>query len=338
MNEFIQNFQPTSELLSRFLPEMLLAAVAMLVLALDVILPKDRMKIGTTVASVGLLSAAYLLTFVVPGESPLMRILGIFAAFFPICAFLAVHLAETVGERTEFQRPITNHLFLIATAAAMALMKVENLVAFFVLLETVTISLYALVGSYRKSAFSLEAGVKYLIAGGVSGGLMLFGIVLLYGAVSLAGVPGNPLDYTSVATFFAMTHGTPLGLVGAGMVLAGVMFKLGIFPMQFWIPDVYQGAPLHVTFFLGTLSKSVGFFLMVIFLAFVFSPAFSQLFPILVALTLVSIVYANVAALGQQKVKRLLGLSGVSHAGYLMLGLLAALLSLIHISEPTRPY
>lgn len=333
MNEFIELWQPTGALVKAFLPEIVLAGAALLVLALDVWLPKDRAKVGVATTCLALLVAG-IIPFVVSADS--CQNYGIFGGiangmltgpFFLVCAFLTVLLGKTVRERTEFSAPITNHLILVSTAAAIALTKASNFVAFFVLLETLTVSLYALVGSYRTSVASLEAGVKYLIAGGVSGGLMLFGIVLLYGATALSGVAtGTGMDvlgYEAVSSALVVNPANPIMLVGAAMVLGGVMFKFGVFPMQFWIPDTYQGAPLHVTFFLATLSKAVGFFMTFWFLAGIFAPAFGGLFPILLAVTLISMVYANLAALGQRKVKRLLGLSGVSHASYMMLGILA---------------
>lgn len=334
MKEFIEIWQPTSALVSAFLPEIALSAFALIVLVLDVCFPKDRARISTSATSCGLLVAMALTIFsplpAAQGERSIFMFadyLNVPSVFFIVCAFLTVLVGKVVRERTEFSAPITNHLILIATAAALASSKTTNFVAFFVLLETLTITLYALVGSYRTNVFSLEAGVKYLIAGGVSGGLMLFGIVLLYGATALAcGSAGAGMDwlgYEAVHRMLALNPTDPIALVGAGMVLAGVMFKFGIFPMQFWIPDTYQGAPAHVTFFLATLSKGVGFMMMIYFLA-VFNGIFNALFPILLVLTLISMVYANLAALGQQKVKRLLGLSGVSHAAYMMLGILAA--------------
>lgn len=341
MNEFITLWKPTNTLVCEFLPEIVLAAFALLVLALDAWLPKDRRNVGVAATLCGLLVAGALFVSQAmcgnacsAGCGEESRDIFAFAEasiitgpFFLVCAFFTVLIGKVVRERAEFSAPITNHLILVATAAAMALTKASNFVAFFVLLETLTVSLYALVGSYRTSVASLEAGVKYLIAGGVSGGLMLFGIVLLYGATALtdvgAGAGMDWLGYEAVSRMLAAAPTNPIALVGAGMVLAGVMFKFGIFPMQFWIPDTYQGAPLHVTFFLATVSKAVGFFMTMVLLLLVFGPIFSALFPILLVLTLISMVYANLAALGQRKVKRLLGLSGVSHASYMMLGILA---------------
>ena len=337
--EFYKAWQPGAETLRACLPEILLAALALLALVFDVACKSCCAKR----ASAAFVRAALIALFVAvlggafpPAEfeSPNSLFLGagvgVFATpLFIACAFFAINLSCIVRSRenaSEISAPSTTHLILLSTAAASLLLKATNFVAFFVLLETLTVCLYALVGSNRGNGHSLEAGVKYLIAGGVSGGLMLFGIVLLYGGAALSGLPsysGDPLGYATIAAFLAQSPDSALGLAGAGMVVAGVMFKLGVFPMQFWIPDVYQGAPTHVTFFLATLSKAVGFSLMLVMLL-VFSGIAGTLVPVLVVCALISIVYANLTALGQRNVKRLLGLSGVSHAGYLMLGLLAA--------------
>ncbi len=339
MDSPINEFLPTLPQLLIFVPEIILVVAAILVLVVDAIMPKSRSRVGHLVASIALVisiiasmlvSSSAETVFAQAGMGAKLPAVFSFAplglvcgAVLGLCGLLAVHVADTVRVRTEFSSHISNHLILVATAAAMALLKASNLIAFFVLLETLTVTLYALVGSYRKSVPSLEAAVKYLIAGGVSGAIMLFGIVLIYGSASLYGNAGDPLSYVAVRELLATHQNSVLPLVGAGMILVGIMFKFGIFPMQFWIPDTYQGAPLHVTFLLATLSKATGFFLMLVFIEIVFEPIFPVLFPVLLVLTLISMIYANTTALGQQRVKRLIGLSGVSHASYMMLAILA---------------
>ena len=339
--EFYKAWQPDLNTLYTCLPEILLGVLALLALVFDVACKSCAAKR----AARGFISAALVAMFICaiggafPSPAPeAIMAPGLFFSFgkisiwlvlFIACAFLAINLSGIVRSRegnAEISAPATTHLILIATAAASLLLKATNFVAFFVLLETLTVCLYALVGSNRNSAYSLEAGVKYLIAGGISGGLMLFGIVLLYGGAAMSGAPvltGEPLSYGTVFVFLTQNPESLLGLAGAGLVLAGVMFKLGVFPMQFWIPDVYQGAPSHITFFLATVSKATGFFLVFPMLA-TFSPIWGKLLPVLLACALVSMVYANVTALGMRNVKRLLGLSGVSHAAYLMVGVLGA--------------
>jgi len=170
--------------------------------------------------------------------------------------------------------------------------------------------------------------------GSLSSGLLLFGIVLLYGAAGSPTLPAhaaNPMDFDSLRTFLAANPGNFLAALGIVLVLAGVAFKIGAVPFQIWIPDVYQGAPTPVTAFLAVGSKAAGFAIL-LKLAGVFAPYSAAGAPYATLVTSVlglmaaaTILFGNLAALGQTNVKRLIGLSGVSHAGYLMIGVIAAL-------------
>jgi NADH-quinone oxidoreductase subunit N len=115
-----------------------------------------------------------------------------------------------------------------------------------------------------------------------------------------------------------------LANVGAVMVLAGVAFKIGAVPFQIWIPDVYQGAPTPVTAFLAVASKAGGFAVLLTLALSVFDPLRAVVVPALSVMAAATILFGNLAALRQRNVKRLMGLSGVSHAGYLLLGVIAA--------------
>ena len=108
------------------------------------------------------------------------------------------------------------------------------------------------------------------------------------------------------------------------LVLAGVAFKIGAVPFQIWIPDVYQGAPTPVTAFLAVASKAAGFAVLLILTQRVFAPYQGLVIPVLSIMAAATIIFGNLAALTQHNVKRLIGLSGVSHAGYLMIGVIAA--------------
>ena len=136
----------------------------------------------------------------------------------------------------------------------MLLVQSAQFVLFFVSLELVTIAFYILVAFNRTNALSLEAGLKYLTLGALSSAFLLFGIVLLYG------ISGNPnlegyttlgFQFGHLQEFIHLNADNPIVRVGALMVIAGICFKLGAFPFQIWIPDVYQGAPTPTTAFLG---------------------------------------------------------------------------------------
>jgi NADH-quinone oxidoreductase subunit N len=107
-------------------------------------------------------------------------------------------------------------------------------------------------------------------------------------------------------------------------VLCGIAFKIGAVPFQIWIPDVYQGAPTPVTAFLSVSSKAAGFALLIILVRGPFSPVLHVVIPLLSVLAVLSLAVGNITAIGQQNVKRIMGLSGISHAGFLLMGIVAS--------------
>ncbi|HTQ30308.1 MAG TPA: NADH-quinone oxidoreductase subunit N, partial [Opitutaceae bacterium] len=162
--------------------------------------------------------------------------------------------------------------------------------------------------------------------GALSSAILLFGIVLLYGAAgnrALRGASSSPMEFDQLRLFLAANPHNFLAGAGIVLVLAGVAFKIGAVPFQIWIPDVYQGAPTPVTAFLAVASKAAGFAVL-LRLASVFAPYQGLVLPVLTVMAAATIIFGNLAALTQSNVKRLMGLSGVSHAGYLLLGVAAA--------------
>jgi NADH-quinone oxidoreductase subunit N len=210
----------------------------------------------------------------------------------------------------------------------MLLAQSNHFVLLFVALETVTVALYVLVAYFRESPFSLEAGLKYLVTGALSSSLLLFGIVLLYGIAGnplLAGHTANSMNFAELGAFLRLHPEEPLALVGAALVLSGIAFKIGAVPFQIWVPDVYQGAPTPVTAFLAVASKAAGFALLLILVRGPFQPLAQLTVPLLSIFAALSLLFGNLAALGQRNVKRLMGLSGISHAGFLLVGVVASI-------------
>lgn len=318
-------------------PEISLGLLALLLLVLEILLPKKKHALIPTLSIVGQLgllvglflnfspgylgettfngllrhteSSQYLRAFFL-GSSILVSLLGVVA------------LAKQKMPRIEFF-----HIVLVVTAAMMFLAQSWNFVLLFVALETVTVGFYILVSYTRTNPLSLEAGLKYLVSGALSSGILLFGIVLLYGVVGNRALPGSsadPMGYEAVRIFLAANEGNFLASIGIVLVLAGVAFKIGAVPFQIWIPDVYQGASTPVTAFLAVASKTAGFAVLLP-LVYAFSPYTTLLVTSLSIMAAATILFGNLAALTQHNVKRLLGLSGVSHAGYLLLGVIAAL-------------
>ena len=220
------------------------------------------------------------------------------------------------------------HLLLVIMVGLMLLAQSAHFVMLFVALELVTVGFYVLVGYCRGSGLSLEAGLKYLILGGCSSAILLAGVVLLYGVASNPNLPeaiGNPLAFSALQGFISAHSNHPLVLIGAALTIAGIAFKIGVVPFQIWIPDVYQGAPTPVTALLAVSSKAGGIFVLLNLVLGVFAPLSAMVVPLLSAMAVGGILFGNLAAMSQRNVKRLMGLSGIAHAGYLLVGVIAAM-------------
>lgn len=340
-----ENWAAAANNWTAILPELLLGVLALALLAADAFFPRWQALIlraamvaqGAILAYVvalfaridpGVAHVCFAGSVVQTHASEFMRI------FFLVCSLLVSHLGWVYLKNRSLPRTEFFHLVLVVTAGLMLLAQAGNFILFFVALETVTIGLFILVAYCRSSRFSLEAGLKLLITGGFSSGILLFGIVLLYGLAGNPALPGtvaDPLNFAQLGAFLGAigpdgvaNASHPLGVVGAILILVGVGFKIGAVPFQIWIPDVYQGAPTPVTALLAVASKAGGFFVLFLLLGGPLAPLWDTLFPALAVVTAITLLFGNIAPLGQYNAKRLMGLSGVAHAGILLLGLLAA--------------
>ncbi len=323
-------------------PEMLLGGLALLLLVLELALPRARRSAIPAVAIAGLVVvlvgviADFHTAFL--GQDTFGGLLrhtegGQFMrVYFLVSAIVVCLLATVTLQRRPVPKAEFHHAVIVVTAALMLLVQSNQFVMFFVALETVSIGFYILVAWFRTSVFSLEAGLKYLVMSALSTAILLFGIVLLYGAAGSAGLRGGHPDaamavmnFDVLRGFLAANPDSFLANVGAALVLAGVAFKIGVVPFQIWIPDVYQGAPTPVTAFLAVASKAAGIAVLLTLALRVFDPLREMVLPVLSVMAVATILFGNLAALPQRNVKRLIGLSGVSHAGYLLLGVIAAI-------------
>ena len=326
-----------NNLWSAITPEIMLGVLALALLVIELLFPKRQHQMVPVAALVGLLCVLgnVLATFHNPyvgtetfngllrhtRDGQIMRIFFLLAAVM-VCLLARVSLVKQAMPRVEFY-----HIVLVVTAGMMLLAQSNNLLLLFVTLETVTIGLYILVSYYRNNSLTLEAGLKYLVMGALSSSLLLFGIVLLYGVAGNVALPGHTaqaMHYGQLASFLAANPHNFLASIGIVLVLSGVAFKIGAFPFQIWVPDVYQGAPTPVTAFLAVSSKAVGFAVLLSLSLTVFASYGWLLMPVLTFFAGATLLFGNIAALTQHNVKRLIGLSGVSHAGFLLLGVAAA--------------
>lgn len=338
--EFLRSFTATNDW-AAIMPEIMLGVLALGLLVAEMALPRGQQGVIVRLAIGGqvlilTLTIALGCTVHYPGDgqtyfsgmiqqtdvTQLMRGFFLISSML-VCYLGKLYLAKQCLARTEFF-----HLVIVIAAGMMLLVQSAHFVMLFVALEAVTVAFYVLVAYCRTSALSLEAGLKYLIFGALSSSILLFGIVLLYG------VAGNPemsfssvdsLNFNELKTFICMHSDHLLVRVGAVLVIAGICFKIAAVPFQIWVPDVYQGAPTPVTAYLAIASKAAGFIILLKLLTGPFVGLSTLMLPVLSVIAAATILFGNLAAVGQHNVKRLMGLSGIAHAGYLLVGVVAAL-------------
>lgn len=207
-------------------------------------------------------------------------------------------------------------LLMFASAGMMFMVSGNHLLTIFIGLETLSISIYVLAGLLPGNPKSSEAALKYLILGGFSSGIFLYGAALLYGSAGSLGLPALT-KYFQSGTFGAMAT------IGMGLLIVGFAFKVAAAPFHMWTPDVYEGAPTPLTGFMSVGVKAGAFaaFVRVFFEAF---PAqHVNWVHILWGLAFVTMIVGNLAALVQENIKRMLAYSSIAHAGYILIGMVA---------------
>ena len=207
-------------------------------------------------------------------------------------------------------------LILFALSGMMFAASANDFSLLFVSVELITVTFYVLTGFQRSRLLSLEAGVKYLILGALSSAFLVFGIALVFGTT-------GTLNFTELTATASQFPANKIFLLGLLLVLAGLGFKIAAFPFQIWAPDVYQGSPLPTTAFLAVGSKAAGFVLLLRLLFGAVPDITAHWTKLLAVISAITILYGNLCAIPQRNLKRLLGYSSISNAGYLLLGVAA---------------
>lgn len=298
--------------------------LALVVLAIGLLIPKEqRYGLGYLVtiglAGILVLSFAY---YGVNSKFAGMYYVDDFSVFFKQLFLIAAVLVSLAA--TLYVKKIgTNYgeffiMMVFATLGMMVLSSAGDFITLYLGLETMTISFYILTGFRKDDSKSVEAGVKYLILGALSSGVLLYGLSLVYG------MTGSTVITDVAVKIKALGSMPPALLVGLVFLIAGFGFKISAVPFQMWSPDVYEGAPTPVTAFLAVGSKAAAFaaLVRVFFIAFpTFEIQWKLLFAALAALT---IIVGNLVAIPQTNIKRMLAYSSIAQAGYIMTGVVAA--------------
>jgi len=315
--------------------EIAVVCLGIFLLMFDAFLAKSDKRVIAYLAIVGLVTV-FGLTFFLKSASPGMDFSGFYltdplAIFFKRFALLATVLtiilsidyAPVVARLIPSETPQAGlgEFFILPVFTCAGLMWMASSADFimiFCALELVTISFYVQVAYMRRSAASLEAGTKYLILGALSTGFLVYGITWIFGMTGQTTLA----RIQSVLGMVPVENQTAL-LFGLGLVLVAIGFKIAAAPFQFWVPDVYQGAPTPVTAYLSVASKAAGFVvLMRVLEPFLVVPAIREkLMAVMAFLAAATLIYGNLAAMPQTNLKRLLAYSSIAHAGYLLVGI-----------------
>jgi len=324
------------------IPELIVATTAVVVLVADLFLPAEKKGLLSIVAFSGLSVALVVLsgvagglgdpTLMAQGQPAMLSDFGgrfrldTVAFWFKVIVLAAAMLtialaAEQLNQTAKILRSGFAAIgefyvvLLLAVSGAMFLASASDMVLLFVSLELATIPLYLLAAWRRDDLRSGEAGLKYVILGGLSTAATLFGLGTVYG------LSGTTDLLAAGKALGAMGNLTPVWFA-AGLVMVGVGFKLALAPFHMWAADVYEGAPTPVTAFLSVGSKAVGLVLAFQIFYKLLGPHLVAIGPVLAVIAALTMTLGNTVAILQKNVKRFMAYSSVSQAGYLMMGFL----------------
>ena len=305
-------------------PETILTVTALSVLTLEMA-RVSRPWIILSVAVLGLLLSAAA-AFITSGNNQIlfggMLKLNQISLFFDmlyifiglITLIFSQGYLEKRGSKSRGEYPA---LILFAVIGMMLMTRANDLVIVFLGLELLSISLYVLVGFLRHDNLSNESGLKYLLLGAFATGFFLFGAAFTYGATGTTNYDGIVLAIANDNILSKIYL-----VLGIGLLLIGFAFKVALVPFHMWSPDVYQGAPTTVTGFLCTAPKAAGFGALLILFNNPLADIHYQWQDIFWLLAVLTMTVGNVTALVQSNVKRMLAFSSISHAGFLVMGIL----------------
>lgn len=321
-------------------PELVLTALSLIVLTVDLLMKGRNSKVVGIITLAGLAVIGMMLTMRV-GDAP-QTVFGMvevdsFGTFFKLftVASVAVVTVFVMSDRSERKHGVGEYYFLLLGAAIgiFFMVSTNHLLLLMLGLELLSLASYSLAGFHKGDRKSAEAAMKYVVFGGLSAGVMLYGVSLLYGLTGTL-----ELDVMATQVGDAMPYGLVPQLdynvipvaVAMVMVLAGFAYKMSVVPFHFWTPDVYEGAPTPVTTFLAVASKAAGVAALLRFIGAIFMtdgvrPVVEwygdKIGLLLAILAAVTMTLGNLSALRQSSLKRMLAFSSIAHAGYILIGI-----------------
>ncbi len=307
-----------STMILAILPEILLLVLGVLVLLFDVVWKGEKRRaLGWLTAGGTALISIVTLLIGRPGEPQsvfggMLRFDWLGFAFKQIFLLGAIATALFMMDIEKLSRRGQAYALLLTATLGMSLMaSAADLVMLYLAIETTSIPLYVLAGFLLDDDRSAEAGFKYLLFGAMTSAVLLYGFSLLYG-------------FTGTTSLTSFVGSLPLALGLVFLIVVGLGFKISAVPFHFWAPDTYEGSPTPVAGFLSTASKAAGFAVLLRLFLTAFPQFVEQWAAVLAVLATVTMTVGNLLALAQKNIKRLLAYSSIAHAGYILIGVVAA--------------
>ncbi|WP_303903821.1 NADH-quinone oxidoreductase subunit NuoN [Thiohalomonas denitrificans] len=306
-------------------PELFVLGMACLILVVDLFL-SDRSRVVTYLMSQATLVGALVVTLGLSSPIAQVTMNGTFVldpmatllkSVVYIASFVAFLYAKDYLRARSLFKGEFFLLGLFAVLGMMVLISAHSMLTVYLGLELMSLSLYAMVALQRNSATASEAAMKYFILGAMASAMLLYGMSMLYGAT-------GTLDLGELGARVQGAGPSSLVLVfGLVFLIVGIAFKLGAVPFHMWVPDVYHGAPTAVTLFVSSAPKLAAFAMLMRLLVDGLPGLHGHWQDMLILLAVLSVALGNVLAIAQANIKRLLAYSGISHVGFLLMGVLA---------------
>lgn len=272
-----------------------------------------------------LIAAAFVTIYTMQGE-PVYTFSNLFISdlmgdFLKLMIYFSTAIALLYGRAyladRKIDKPEYYILALLMTLGMMVMVTANHMLPMYIGLEMMSLALYTMVAFDRDSARSTEAAMKYFVLGALASGLLLYGMSMVYGAT-------GSLEFSAIAqAVYNQAANQTVLMFGLVFLVAGICFKLGVVPFHMWVPDVYQGAPTAITLMIATAPKLAAFAMAVRLLIWALFDVAEEWQGMLMLVAVASIVLGNLAAIAQQNIKRMLAYSGISHMGFMLLGLLS---------------
>ena len=308
--------------LTLVLPEIFLSLAIMFMLILGVFKKKSSKLIQNFSLIILLITAVITFNETLSNNTTLIfkesMIIDYFSSFMKIITLIAAFLVLTISSSylktlklLKIEYPI---LILSSVLGMMIMISSNDLIVFYMGLELQSLALYVLATFNRDNLKSSEAGLKYFVLSALSSGLLLYGCSLIYGFT-------GSTNFQEIASQLnSNNYAVTFGIV---FILVGLAFKISAVPFHMWAPDVYEGSPTSVTLFFTMVPKVAALTVFIRFLYVPFLNLIEQWQMILIFLSIASMIFGAIAAIGQQNLKRLIAYSSIGHIGYTLAGLAA---------------